>query len=135
MVSFDACNDMTTDIKRYLNSTYPNPPCWALVADYYVNELKYIIDVNEGSPRTVQEISTQFTLELHKGKHGFIKVQLPSENCVVLMGKNQRLNLHHCGVYVDGRVLHATSSGVFWQDLSSIKDMYSLLEFWEKPKI
>jgi len=48
------------------------------------------------------------------------------------MGKTVALGLHHCGVYYQGKVLHALSSGNRYEELWVIGDSYALIEFWAR---
>ena len=48
----------------------------------------------------------------------------------MLLGKSARLGLHHCGVLIEGRLLHALESGVYWEELSGVAGQYELVEYW-----
>ena len=120
------------NIAEYQAKVYPNPPCWALVADVYRNELSDGVDNFSTVSNSVRQIAKEFRFRLHKGRHGFLQVEEPRDYAVVLMGKAERLGFHHCGVFYDGKVLHANPEGTLYQDLSSLRDAYPLMEFWAK---
>lgn len=125
------------NVSEYQAREYPSPPCWALVADVYDRELDDVVDRFGTINGSVRQIASAFRLQLHKDAAGFHQVAEPSEFAVVLMGKTRRLGLHHCGVFVEGKVLHALEDDignqqVLHQDLLSLRDTYPLMEFWAK---
>jgi hypothetical protein len=120
------------DVNAYLARQYPAPPCWALVADFYASELGQPVDAFQTVNSSVRSIASAFRLSLHKTPSGFGKITAPAENCVVLLGKTERLGLHHCGVYVDGKLLHALDSGVYYEELTAIAGQYALVEYWAR---
>ena len=42
------------------------------------------------------------------------------------------MGLHHCGVFYEGRVLHALADGNRYEELSVVGDAYAVMEFWAK---
>ncbi len=118
------------DIAEYLGKVYPSPPCWALVADVYVNALAHPVDGFSTVNNSVRSIASAFRLAIHKNPNGFKQIPEPVEGCVVLLGKTHSIGLHHCGVYTDGKVLHALDSGNYLDEMSVIQDRYELIEFW-----
>lgn len=129
------------DVSYYQAQVYQVPPCWNLVVDVYSRERTDGVDEYQTISTSIrqlaaalrlQAIATAFRLELHKGEHGFQQVQEPVDFAVVLMGKTLKLGIHHCGIYYQGKVLHALESGVMYQDLDSVRDTYRLIEFWSK---
>jgi hypothetical protein len=48
------------------------------------------------------------------------------------MGRTRKLGIHHCGIYYQGKVLHALPEGVLYQDLPSLADEYRLIEYWSR---
>ena len=120
------------DINYYPAPTDGSPPCWELVSLVYSRELNTGVAEFKTVDSSVRAIASEFRLQLHKGAHGFQRISHPQDFCVVLMGRHERTGPHHCGVFFGGRVLHATSSGVAYQDLASIQDTYRLVEFWAK---
>lgn len=117
-------------IDKYKNKIYSNPPCWELVSDVYVNEVGFKVKQYKSESQSTRDVASAFRLALHNQEHGFVKVESPSDFCVVLMGSTNRLGLHHCGVYYKGKVLHALQCGNVYQDLFSLKDTYKLMEYW-----
>jgi hypothetical protein len=123
------------NVATYQARQYPNPPCWALVADVYAHELGQAVDECKTVTSSVREIASAFRLHLHKAAHGFAQVAEPVDFAVVLMGKkSERLGFHHAGVFYGGKVLHATPDGTLYQDLPSLRDAYPLMEFWSRQQ-
>ena len=116
----------------YLNRQYENPPCWCLVVDVYLTELGLEVTDFKTVNSSIRAIAQTFRIALHKGEHGFRQASEPSDYCVVLLGKMSTRTPHHAGVYWQGNVLHATESGVVWQDLASLSDQYQRIEYWTK---
>lgn len=121
------------DVNAYLGKQYEYPPCWQLVSDVYATELDKTVNDYKTVNASIRAIASAFRIALYKSAHGFAQVQEPVDFCVVLMGKTEKLGLHHCGIYYDGKVLHANSDGNFYQDMASLSDQYQLMEFWAKP--
>lgn len=113
------------NIAEFLSRQYPNPPCWHLVADM-LGQVPSFVPVDA----TIASVAATFRLALHEGRHGFKRSEDPQEGCVVLMGRRAAHVPHHCGVYIEGRVLHALPSGNMYQDLASLGDIYERIEFW-----
>lgn len=120
------------NIATYLARVYPDPPCWALVADVYTAELGLRVDEYRTINNSARAAAKAFRFALHASQHGFAQIAEPQQWCVVLMGKSASLGLHHAGVYVDGKVLHALPEGNLHQDLASLRDGYQLMEFWAR---
>lgn len=120
-------------VSDYLAKVYPSPPCWALVTDVYVTERAQTVNDYKTINGSVRAIAGAFRLALHKSAHGFAQVDEPVDYAVVLMGRLASLGLHHCGIYYQGKVLHALDSGTLYQDLPSLRGEYELMEFWAKP--
>jgi hypothetical protein len=120
------------NVTDYLAKSYPTPPCWALVADVYTSELGQAVDGYQTINSSVRAIAAAFRLALHKSPHGFGQIAQPVDYAVVLMGRTPTLGLHHCGVYYEGRVLHALADGTLYQDMASLAAEYPLMEFWSK---
>jgi len=103
-----------------------------MVADVYTRELsKGVQDFRTVTP-SIRDIASAFSIALQKSNNGFMQIGEPVDMCIVLMGKGHKLGVHHCGVYLDGHVLHALPEGVLYQDMASIRDIYPLIEFWSK---
>jgi hypothetical protein len=120
------------DVNAYLARQYPAPPCWCLVADVYTTELGQPVDAFQTVNNSIRSIASAFRLSIHKNPNGFRQIPEPVEHCVVLLGKTDKLGLHHCGVFVEGRLLHALDSGVYYEELSSVAGQYALVEYWAK---
>ena len=120
------------DVSFYQSQTYPNPPCWNLAADYYRRELGQGVQDFRTVTDSIRDIANAFTFALSKSNNGFMQIGSPENGCLVLMGKSHKLGIHHCGIYLDGSVLHALPEGVLYQDMSSLRDIYPLIEFWSK---
>lgn len=118
------------NVAHYQAKQYPNPPCWALVADVYATEREQGVSEFRTINSSIREIASTFRIALHKGQHGFEQIAEPEDLCLVLMGKSIRLGLHHCGIFYQGSVLHALPDGNLFQDLASLADNYSLMQFW-----
>lgn len=120
------------NVAEYQAKVYPSPPCWMLVADVYAHELTSEVNTVRTVNNSVRQVASEFRLQLHKDEHGFERIEEPVNYAVVLMGKTARLGFHHCGVYYDGKVLHANDEGVLYEDLNTLRDAYPLMEFWAK---
>lgn len=120
------------DINAYLEKRYPSPPCWSLVADVYASELSDTVTDYKTINASIRAIAGAFRLALHKSAHGFSQITAPVDFCVVLLGKTETMGVHHCGIYYQGRILHALESGNQYQELSVIGDEYQMIEFWAK---
>lgn len=118
------------NINEYFGRDYASPPCWDLVADIYGRELGKTVGTFKSDDESIRKIAAAFRIALHNAPKAFKRLDGPAEFAIVLMGSGGRLGLHHCGVFLNGRVLHALSSGVVHQDLASLRDAYPLMEFW-----
>lgn len=118
------------DVLAIQHKRYPEPRCWSLVADVYLNvrgiDPLQVSTVTE----TIREASRTFHLKLHKDAQGLHRVEQPVELCIVLMWPTDRRSHAHCGIFYGGKVLHATETATLWQDLASLKDSYRAMEFW-----
>lgn len=120
------------DINTYLARQYPAPGCWLLVVDVLTSERAQTVNDFKTINASIRSIASAFRLALFKSAHGFAQIAEPVDYCVVLLGKTQRLGLHHAGIYYQGRVLHALPDGNQFQEMSVIGDEYALIEFWSK---
>jgi hypothetical protein len=120
------------NVNHYLAKQYDNPPCWLLVADVYEHELGKTVKEYRTVTNTIREISARFRLELHKGEHGFEQVSQPRDFSVVLLSRFPREGWHHVGVFYEGGVLHALPTGNLYQDMASLGDTYSMMQFWSR---
>jgi cell wall-associated NlpC family hydrolase len=124
---------MTVDIDYYLAKVYSAQPCWELVADVYQREYGAIVVDYKTITRSISEMRRAFNLAIHKSAHGFAQIAAPTEGCVVFLGRKQRMGVHHCGVYIAGKVLHANPGATQHQEMSVICDAFEIVEFWAKP--
>lgn len=122
------------DTNAYLAKQYGEPPCWELVADVYATELAETVTDYKTINSSIRAIADAFRIALHKTPNGFAQIVDPKDYCIVLMGKSLGLGLHHCGVYYQGSVLHALTSGNRYEDIAVIRDTYPLIEFWAKAQ-
>lgn len=118
------------DVSVYQAKVYPSPPCWALVSDVLTTEQGLEVKVYRTVTDSIRDIAAAFRLELHKGVHGLQRLDGPSDFAVVLMGKTEKLGFHHCGVWYQGKVLHAQDNGTYYEDPTTIGDEYELIEYW-----
>ena len=121
------------NVNEYLAKSYPTPPCWSLVVDVYATERGQDVDVYSTVNNSVRAIAAALKLVLRKSPHGFRQIAEPEDLCVVLMGRSEQLGLHHCGIYYEGRVLHALETGAVYQDMASLGDAYRMIEYWARP--
>lgn len=120
------------DVNTYLGRQYDSPPCWQLVTDVYRTELGLPVTAYKTVTTSIRDIAAAFRVALHKSPEGFQQTAEPADLCVVLMGRRPKLGITHCGIYWHGSVLHALDSGVYLQDLASIRDEFPRVEFWSR---
>ena len=120
------------DVNAYLAKQYDSPPCWQLVADVYTSELAQPVTDYKTINASIRAIASAFRIALHKSPEGFAQIPAPADYCVVLMGKTAAMGLHHCGVFYQGRVLHALDAGNRYEEMSVIGDTYAVIEFWAR---
>lgn len=123
---------MTFDPSTYQSRLYPNPPCWALVADVYATERGHVVENYTPLSTSIRTIAATFRMHLRAGTHGFERISKPQDLTFVLLGQSSISGPHHAGIYWRGSVLHALGSGVLFQDLASVRDAYALVEFWDR---
>lgn len=59
-------------------------------------------------------------------------IATPSEGCAVALGRARLGRLHHCGVWIEGGVLHAYESiGVVWSPGWRVTDLFARVECYE----
>ena len=120
------------NVNDYLGKQYPSPPCWFLVSDVYTNEFSQPVDSFQTVNSSIRSIASAFRLAIYKNPNGFRQITAPVEGCIVLLGKTEKLGLHHCGVFTQGKILHMLDSGGYFEELSVISDQYALIEYWGK---
>lgn len=120
------------DINAYLAKQYSAQPCWELVADVYATELNAIAVDYKMATRSLRDMAGAFRLALHKSTHGFTQINSPVDYAVVLLGKSDKIGIHHCGIYFAGKVLHAMTNMTLYEDLSAVQDRFAVVEYWAK---
>lgn len=120
-------------VNSYLAKTYGPQPCWELVADVMATECGAVPVDYKTVNRSIREMASAFRLAIHKSAHGFAQVAEPVDRCIVLLGKTDRIGIHHCGIYFEGRVLHAMPGVTLYEEMSAISDRFEVVEFWAKP--
>ena len=107
--------------------------CWALVAKVYRDKLNYNIEDYPSKTGNIRDIAAAFTAAFANGSHGFTQ-RLTSENLdVVIFKKKTKFGfIFHCGIMVDGKVLHSSSrsGGVVYETLKLAGYGFKEVEFW-----
>lgn len=120
------------DINLYLSRAYGPQPCFELVADIYANEFNAIAVDYKTVKRSIREMSSAFRIALNKGGHGFSQIEAPIDYCIVLLGKTEKIGIHHCGVFYQGKVIHAMPGITLYEEMTTIRDKFELIEYWSK---
>ena len=120
------------NVNDYLSRVYGPQPCWELVADVCTTEIGAIPVDYKTVNRSIRQMASEFRLAIYKSAHGFIQIAEPVDMAIVLLGKTARVGIHHCGIYFDGRVLHAMPGVTMYEELSVIRDVFAVVEFWHK---
>lgn len=120
------------NVNHYLGQQYGTPPCWELVADVYTHELGQAVNDYRTINSSIRAIASAFRIALHKSPAGFAQIDVPGDFCIVLMGKSHSVGLHHCGVFYEGKILHALADGNRYDEISVIEDGFALIEYWAK---
>ena len=120
------------NVNAYLAKQYSPQPCWELVADVFQAELNAIPVDYRTVNRSIREMADAFRIAIHKAQHGFAQVMVPADFTIVLMGRNTKIGIHHCGVFYQGKVLHAQPGVTLYEELSAIRDRFEVVEFWAK---
>lgn len=118
------------NIAAYQAKRYGPQPCWELVADVLAHERAEIAVEYIPAQRSIRQMAEAFRLALHASHHGFRRVTAPEEFSIVLMGRNAHLGIHHCGVWVGGKVLHAEPCTTLYEELTAVATRYPVMEFW-----
>lgn len=118
-------------IAEYLPRQYPAPPCWLLVMDVLREQCGFIPDDHTPARDDPLAIGHAFRLALHQGglRH-FQRVAAPTDFSVVFMARRAGGVPLHCGVWYQGKVLHAMREGVRWEPLFALADRYAHFEYW-----
>jgi hypothetical protein len=121
------------DINFYLAQQLGPQPCWEMVALVYERELNAVAVDYRTVTRSIRQMAESFRIALHKSSHGFSQISAPVDLCIVLLGKTEKIGIHHCGIYWQGSVLHAMPGITLYEPMSVIEDRFDLIEFWAKP--
>lgn len=121
------------NVNDYLARQYGPQPCWELVADVYAAELNAVPVDYTPAIRSVREMASTFRLAIHNSAHEFVQVPEPVDMCIVMLGKTERMGIHHCGIYFEGKVLHAQPGTTMFEELTVIRDAFEVVQFWAKP--
>lgn len=120
------------DVEGYQARVYPTPPCWHLVTDVY----ETVLGADPNEVQTVSEAMRRaaraYRLELFKNREGMQQIAEPRDYAIVLMWASVSKRQLHCGIYYQGKVLHALESGTLYQDMETLRDTYPLMEYWAK---
>lgn len=121
------------DVAAYQAREYPPPRCWGLVAAVYTELLARdpaeVQTVNE----SMRQAARTFRLQLFKHSVGLEQVDEPRDLAIVLMWPSEKRRRPHCGIFYEGKVLHATETANLYQDVASLGDVYPVMEFWAAP--
>jgi hypothetical protein len=126
------------DVKKYLGLSYDinnefGVNCWGLYKLIQKQERGIEVVMFSAMNSSIRAISDKFKSELKLNKHGHKKVVQPENlDLVVMLKPMKRASIYHCGVYVDGKVLHAKGEGqggqVWLEDIGSLSDWR--MEYW-----
>lgn len=120
------------NINDYLAKDYGPQGCWSLVADVVATETGAVPLTFRTINRSVRQMASEFRIALSKGQHGYVEIAAPTDLCIVLLGKSERVGVHHCGIYHDGKVLHAMTGITLYEELSVIRDAFEVVQYWAK---
>ncbi|MEC5213326.1 hypothetical protein RCH06_001872 [Polaromonas sp. CG_9.5] len=119
-------------VNDYLAKDYGLQGCWSLVADVVATETGATPLTFRTINRSVRQMASEFRIALSKGQHGYVESAEPVNLCIVLLGKTERVGIHHCGIYFEGKVLHALTGITLYEELSVIRDAFEVVQFWAK---
>ncbi|MFZ3193753.1 MAG: hypothetical protein WA154_11190 [Moraxellaceae bacterium] len=118
-------------VADYLERPYPQPPCWYLVMDVLREQCGFAAADHTPEADGKIAIAHAFRVALHEGGlKGFRKVAAPADFTVVFMARRPGGTPLHCGVWYQGKVLHAMRRMVVWEPLFSLGDRYAHFEYW-----
>jgi cell wall-associated NlpC family hydrolase len=109
--------------------------CWALVAKVYKDRFGASIADYPSPSNNIRDIAATFTAAFANGEHGFTQQASPKDYDVVIFKKMTRFNfIFHCGIWIDGRVLHSSSrsGGVVYEPLKIAGHGFKEIEFWRR---
>jgi len=109
--------------------------CWALVAKVYKDRFGFNIADYPSPSNNIRDIAATFTAAFANGTHGFKKHENSKNYDVVIFKKETRFGfIFHCGILIDGRVLHCSSrsGGVVYESLRIAGHGFQEIEFWRR---
>lgn len=120
------------DISTYIRKQYGPQPCWELVADVLASEGRTVEIGYRTVNRSVREMANAFRIAIHRCAHGYQQVSVPSDFDIVLLSRKPAIGIHHCGIWFDGKVLHAEPTMTWYEEESAVRARYPLVEFWSR---
>lgn len=120
------------NVQDYMCKVYGPQPCWELVADIYAREQSGISVDYKTANRSIREMARAFRLAIHKDAHGFVRVEQPVDFAIALLSRNASIGIHHCGIFYQGKILHAQPNTTLYEDLSVIHNTFAVCEFWAR---
>lgn len=107
--------------------------CWGLISSVYSEMLGTKITDYKLTTGSIREKMTEFTAALANGSHGFTQIdkgEIKNFDLLLFEGKK----LHHVGLWLDGKVLHASEKmgGVSIQPLDMILQEFKGYSVWRK---
>lgn len=108
--------------------------CFGLVGKVYADKFGADVPVFLPKSKRPRDIAATFAAAFASGEHGFKKVDKPSNYCVVVFKKKRAVTSYHCGVYIDGKVLHCgnTAPQSVYQSIEVAGDGFDEVEFWQR---
>ncbi len=109
--------------------------CWGLVAKVYHDKLSDDLPDFPSPSKSLQDIAATFTAAFANNEHGFTMVEKPiNYDVVVFKRKMGRSFYFHCGIWLDGKILHSASrsGGVVYEAFSSVAHGFRDIEFWRR---
>lgn len=118
------------NIAHYQAKQYGRQPCWELVADVYAHEMAPIMVEYVPAKRSEREMADAFRIAIHSQPHGFHRVEKPVDMAIVLLGRNECIGVHHCGIWFAGKILHAEPGATLYEERTAVATRYRVMEFW-----
>lgn len=109
--------------------------CWGLVAKVYNDKFSDDLPDFPSPSKSLADISATFTAAFANGNHGFTMVDKPQNyDVVVFKRKMAKCFYFHCGIWLDGKILHSASrsGGVVYEAFDSVARQFKVVEFWRK---
>lgn len=104
--------------------------CWHLV-DSVRADLGFQSHKFSAITPAIRDIAKAFEFQMEAGSHGLHQRQDIQDYDVVIMSKRWGATMrYHCGVVIDGKILHADKGGVSLDELSDLADKWQGVEFW-----